>query len=140
MLSADGAGGELDKDALFEDLLSQDRDVVSSLIDSNEDVEGSLEWAWFAGRDVIEVAGGERRKVEQQRREKAEEKSKKATSKKLAKTTSRVAEDVKESPTLTRTSRKQLPDPSVEATRGILDRYLSAIKTSLESAREARLK
>lgn len=143
LLGVDDAAHGLDKEALFEDLVNQDRDLAGSLVESDESVEGSLEWAWFAGRDVIEVASGERRKVEQQKRDKAEEKRTKIASgsKKLSKTSSRLTGELfqgeEEKP---RVFRKQLADPSVEASRGVLDRYLSAIKGSLEAAREARLK
>lgn len=143
LLQVDNGGTKLDRDALYEQLLTQDRVVVDGLKDSEVGAKGTLDWAWFADADVNGVADGERRKVEKQRKEKGEELARKdaAAGQGLFRSISRVGGDAAVKTDMVSTGlRKQLPYPQVDATKRVLSEFLGAVKESLEAARKAHVR
>lgn len=139
----------LDREAMMDELLEMDWELEGGLRDGKQG-SGHLRWAWWAGADVEGVAGGERRKVEKLERESVEERwrEKEAREKKLQRVQSRAsaarAEDRKPAEDaevrLQVSARDRVPEPSVEATRGLLDVFLEAVRGSLQAAREAGVK
>jgi hypothetical protein len=140
-MDGDEAVDQFDKEAMYGDLLSQDREVVD-LLEQRE--EGALEWAWFG---EVESAGGiqvdmkKAEKVErevQQMRKREQEREK--SGRKLFRTSSRVTETKVAEEKVVAKEGTKVPAPRVRETKVLLEEYVRLMSASLEAAREAGLK
>lgn len=138
---------EIDKGALYSDLLSRDREVLAYLDARGEEAgerpEDQVGWAWFAEEDVLDdpssikldwkaAANAEAALAAARRKEKMG----KRLSRKSSRGTLREEEVVEEEP---RTERLQIPPPKVKATKTLLDAYVGVITRSLAAAKEANV-
>lgn len=143
------SGIELNKSALYSDLLSQDRDVLAYLDARGEEAgerpEDQVSWAWFAEEDVLDdpssikldwkaAANAEAALAAARRKEKAGRRLSRRSSRGTLREEAVVAVEAE--------SRKEtlgIPPPKVKATKTLLDAYVGVISKSLAAAKEAKV-
>ncbi|KAM0749704.1 hypothetical protein T439DRAFT_381276 [Meredithblackwellia eburnea MCA 4105] len=148
LLAAGDSKLEIDKRALYADLLSQDS-TVTSYLETRRGLKGdrpedSIDWAWFADQDVLDDPSAIKLDWKGAQKSEQEEKEarKQASSKKLFRrnSTSSKASSRSRGEDEENTGFKDLPMPRIMATKTLLQNYVEVVRRDLDAARSAQIK
>lgn len=143
LLAAGDSKLEVDKGALYADLLAQNPAVQAYIERRGGQLgshpEGTVGWAWFADEDILDGTSAvnlDAKVVAEARRATSPPSVlRRASSSSKAKSEEGGGEGTK-----SKTKVVELPSPRVTSTRTLLDQYVAAIRGSLDAAKAARTK